>query len=249
MKKIFTLLFTFLVSFSFGQSVQLLYQGQPYSNNDTIFITLDNPSIEENKIYVDIANTSEEVFSLMVRKQELVIIPGSINSFCFNNNCYSGSQSTEPYNIQPNDTLAYSKTPLQAFYLEYLPNENTGVSVIKYNFYNNNRPNDNVNLNFYIDTKQPTGTKDIKTTSSTLKAYPNPASSQVNIQYDVKNTPLNGDLKLVIKNIMGATMTVLPLSQTAATVTVDISEIPSGLYFYSIESSGRILMTKKLMVK
>jgi hypothetical protein len=53
---------------------------------------------------------------------------------------------------------------------------------------------------------------------------------------------------LVIKNLAGKEVYRTSVG-TAGAKHVDISSMPAGVYFYGIESDGKMLCTKKLLVK
>ena len=54
---------------------------------------------------------------------------------------------------------------------------------------------------------------------------------------------------LVIKNLTGAVVSRQPLSETGKSY-VNLSDFRSGVYFYGLEDkSGRMLCTKKLLVR
>ena len=83
--------------------------------------------------------------------------------------------------------------------------------------------------------------------ASKLRAYPNPASDNVTIEYAYAGN--SNAVNLVIKNLVGATLYTKKLDVNGNKVKVDVSEYSSGIYFYSIEADGRPLVTKKLLVK
>ena len=79
-----------------------------------------------------------------------------------------------------------------------------------------------------------------------VRAYPNPATSGVTVEYD---RSLASQASLVIKNLTGAVVSRQSLSETGKSY-VNLSDFRSGVYFYGLEDkSGRMLCTKKLLVK
>ena len=58
-----------------------------------------------------------------------------------------------------------------------------------------------------------------------------------------------GSARLVITNLVGSKVAVHSLNGTSGKVRMDISNLDSGIYFYSIEADGKIVSTKKLIVR
>ena len=83
---------------------------------------------------------------------------------------------------------------------------------------------------------------------NSLTAYPNPATSSVTIAYDLSNLS-SADTRVVITNLVGSKVAVRPIAGTSGKVSMDISNLDSGIYFYSIESAGKVVSTKKLIVR
>jgi len=75
-------------------------------------------------------------------------------------------------------------------------------------------------------------------------AYPNPASSVVNIDY-----ALNRDnAQIVLYNILGASVYEQPLKGQEGKATINVSDFASGIYFYTIKINGKAIESKKLII-
>ena len=77
-----------------------------------------------------------------------------------------------------------------------------------------------------------------------LRAYPNPAVNMVNIDY----VALDNHTSLVIKNLAGKEVYRTPVSHSGKKQ-VDVSKFYAGVYFYGLETDGKMLCTKKLLIK
>lgn len=77
-----------------------------------------------------------------------------------------------------------------------------------------------------------------------IKVYPNPAETVVN--FDMKD--IEEEMEISLYNAIGAKVKVLKLTKVAE-ATMDINELPSGMYLYQIEAGNTVLKTGKLMVK
>ena len=82
--------------------------------------------------------------------------------------------------------------------------------------------------------------------SEPIRFHPNPTNSHATIQYELKNPQ---PVSIRIYNQLGVEVDRIDANQSAGTqrVTWDASEMPSGVYFYSIEA-GKDVMTGKVMV-
>ena len=101
-----------------------------------------------------------------------------------------------------------------------------------------------------ITVRNSTGINDQKSTSF-LSAYPNPSRGEVTFTLDQS---ARKDSKIKITNAIGETIKILDLAGkvVAATdpkLTIDLSGLPSGLYFYSLVSNDKIIETRRLVLQ
>jgi hypothetical protein len=75
---------------------------------------------------------------------------------------------------------------------------------------------------------------------------PNPATDFTTINYQLPAGTQHAFLELY--SISGALLARLPLDPTASSLTLNTSELQNGIYFYAMESAGRIVKTNKLVV-
>ena len=73
--------------------------------------------------------------------------------------------------------------------------------------------------------------------------YPNPASGKtyVNVEFS------SPQATLILSNILGETLQVLKLPHSG-TFVIDVTEMPEGVYFYTLDADGH-KATKRLTVK
>lgn len=79
--------------------------------------------------------------------------------------------------------------------------------------------------------------------------YPNPASTKINLDYIMPVQ--NADLKLSVFDMFGRVISVIDLTETTGTASLDLSNYTQGTYIYSISSAsegvlnnGRFVVTK-----
>jgi hypothetical protein len=80
MKKILTIMLIFVVVAGYGQSLRLIVDGVSYNNNDTVSLVIGDVS-RDNDFYIDVANLTDSVVDLMIRKTELYVVAGTTNVF------------------------------------------------------------------------------------------------------------------------------------------------------------------------
>ncbi|WP_165699386.1 T9SS type A sorting domain-containing protein [Hymenobacter jejuensis] len=87
-----------------------------------------------------------------------------------------------------------------------------------------------------------------RTLTPTLSLYPNPARGMVMISV---SQHLGQPYKLRLSNIIGRevrTITVLPEVSNNA-MAVNLSDLPAGMYFYSLLLNDKVLTTKRLVLQ
>ena len=234
-KRIFALGLLMSVMTLNAQSIKLLYESQELNDNDTIREFLYD---DENEIstYVGYQNTTGSSLEFRVKK-EVLLLNGETTDvlFCIGS-CYTGNLS-QPISLAANETV--QTDDVSAFHATY-----TGcrdAALLKFTFFNTEDESDKVS--FYIHYTESTGLHESEPQVS-LRAYPNPAVSSVNVEYasSARNT------NLVIKNLAGREVYRTPVGNSGKKQ-VDVSKLNAGMYFYGLESDGKMLCTKKLLIK
>jgi len=132
-----------------GQSLTLSDSLGPITNNSTKVI-IGEPGDEYLKTYAFITNNSNLTLDVKVKKVELVMVPGTMSTFCWGN-CYP-----------PNIFISFDSIPIgpgQTNYFdftgEYYPSMTTGSSLIRYVFFDKDNPADTVCFNTKFCTEVP----------------------------------------------------------------------------------------------
>jgi len=79
-----------------------------------------------------------------------------------------------------------------------------------------------------------------------FSVYPNPASDYINFEYEYIGTE---QAFFELTNIVGHKVIEMSLDDNVGVKKVDISEIPSGLYFYTLKLDGKSMGTNRLIKK
>jgi len=130
---------TLFIAFSFILSLQLFGQGvvlltaddREISEKDTLGVyALSSDGLLKAELFFK--NNSEDVLHIWVRKHEIDLVPGTINTFCWNGSCFAPNtyESPDAITLSPGET----STDID-FYGEYYPMDNEGVSIMAYEFF------------------------------------------------------------------------------------------------------------------
>jgi len=91
-------------------------------------------------------------------------------------------------------------------------------------------------------------TLDARAAGIEASVYPNPSRGQVTVQVAQK---AGADYKLRLSNIIGQEIRTIALKPelTAAGLPIDLSDLRTGVYFYSLLVDGRVVSTKRLVLQ
>ena len=95
----------------------------------------------------------------------------------------------------------------------------------------------------------PTATMaDANLAAATLNVFPNPSQGRVTVKLEQKS---GIDYKLRLSNIIGQEVRTIALKPelTAAGLPLDLSDLRTGVYFYSLLVDGKVASTKRLVLQ
>lgn len=88
---------------------------------------------------------------------------------------------------------------------------------------------------------------DVKTSLPSINAYPNPSRGYTSLAL---NLPGNNNYKIRISNTIGKVLAVQEIAPAErAKVDLDLTSLPSGVYFYSLLVNGKTVETKRLVLQ
>jgi len=244
MKKLLILLFFSISFLGYAQHFQLTdLRGNPYENGDIISATItENDLIEigdekEFIVEVIVENLQDFEFEISTKRTNINLIPGMQAYVCFGVCDDTREQLVMDYLISEAGTLDFS--------LHLVPNGNFGLCQFQIDFMTTD-----TTITLFIDIDlQSLAVKEQNKEKVSLSAYPNPvqAGSNVNLSYTL--APQSNNVKLVVRNILGAEVMSIPLNPQEKNITVNTASLVQGVYFYAIENNHHILIAKKLIVK
>ena len=82
-----------------------------------------------------------------------------------------------------------------------------------------------------------------------LNMFPNPADAEVTIHYSLLSSASSQQLRLVITDVIGKTVSEFSLSDNRGAVKIQTGNYSSGVYACSLFSGKKLIDTKKLVVK
>lgn len=236
---------SFLLVAAFGlfikaQSLQVLNSWGDVVSGQTINIwDWDNADVNYIiSVEFDIKNTSGTSKNIYCKRQEISIVPSTQNYFCWDV-CYPPqvNQSSSGLYIAPNGINSL-------FVSDYKPMLQMGTSTIRYVWWDQANSNDSVwvTVNFNIGSA---GINDNKPSGNLTNAYPNPANSTSNISYTLTNTN-SGIIR--VSNILGETVKEISITGSKGLTSLNVADLNSGIYFYSLITNDKVLATKKIIV-
>ncbi len=247
MKKLFTLFIAFIAFTAWSVSAQTLcftYNGETVAVNDTIHYEYTDDDIDAGMVTnpkLGMINQSSSELTVQLGLTDLNIAPNHSLAFCVNENCYA-TDVTPTMTFQANETIEANDA--RSFHFNFEP-ASTGETTVR--IYARNVADETDEATFYVHYYYNDGTGvDERTTSTALKAYPNPASNQVTIEYGTEQVT---GTQLVIKNIAGAVVYREEASPSGKMI-ISVTEFKAGLYFYGLaDQYGKMICAKKLLVK
>jgi hypothetical protein len=81
-----------------------------------------------------------------------------------------------------------------------------------------------------------------------FSAYPNPTSGMANFSLN----PTSGDnYKIYISNVVGSVVKAVEVNKNLGeqTIQIDLSSLPSGLYFSTLLENGKMIETRRLVLR
>lgn len=238
MKKIYLFLVAVLGIFmASAQSIDLLYHDEVIEGNElAITLDMDQPMRID---YIHIQNKANTELNFRVEMDKSGVSEGNDVMMCFNGTCMTETVST-PVLIDPEETY-------EGFDLQYLyANGVTSTVVVKFIDHNTNEVLKTLNVIYQVQSSLTS--QNSKNVKLSLNAQPNPAMSATNVAYSIPANFRNA--KLVVRNSLGSTVKEVNLKVgSASKVSLNVSDLVNGVYFYSITADGRPLVTKKLIVK
>jgi hypothetical protein len=256
MKKILLLAFSVFTSVAIFAQVSLYNDNAEIIEGDTIIFThaVDtvNPfPVFEHKNFVNVINETNDSIVVRVRREEVSIIQGTDDYFCWKV-CYGAVaagtrpvwESPDVVDFLPGDT-ATGDNDLSVY---IAANNNKGEALYRYTFVDTSDVlgfNDRSIYIKYILTYT-TSIKEKQASQVSFNVYPNPANDRVTIDFD---KGVGQNLSVEVKDILGKQIETVAVNTSMKKLQLDLSSYSKGIYFVSVSNNQQIVKTKKLIVK
>lgn len=214
-------------------------------------------SLDEEKIYLNIINTSEDTLDLLIFRTANNMATGQNDQgqdtshqtyFCWDL-CYgvNGAQSISPIRLAAGDTTNTGNLTEEQ-YVAFLPNDIDGFSSVTLRIINADDPNDfrEVTVQYSVGGAV-NSISDAQLAARSLSApYPNPAHDLVKVDFDLPRGT-NGTLRLF--NLVGKEVLRQSLHQPQGSATMDVSQLPRGMYFLYLHDDHRELSSRRVVLR
>jgi len=185
-----------------------------------------------------ITNNSATSMDIKVKKEEVSVITGSINYFCWGS-CYTPDVFVSPNFI----TIDAGATEGHGFKGDYKSNGIEGETSIRYTFFDMNNTSDEVSVLVKYNIQTATNVGEINNSENYIsKVYPIPAKDFVNIQYNFIKV---SNIELKIYNLQGVKIEEAIINQKKGTY--KLKNYKQGVYFYKFLQKGRVLNSGRII--
>ena len=242
-KSLLTMVLLAIFGFVSAQSLQFELDGHVYADGDEVLCNEPNLIFDEMIQHFQIRNNSSEAINVVVKKEEVEVLEGTMNYFC-----WGLCLSPEVYVSQPvpMEAGAISGEEDFAIHVSFDPEWTMdpaqwlqGVVVIKYTAYNERNEDDKVSIIVKFESDI---TSVDENQVSLSQAYPNPASSVV--RFDVN---CEGAASVALYNLLG--QEVLTQDVENDQVVLSVADLNEGIYFCNLKVNGQVVRTEKFIVK
>jgi hypothetical protein len=238
MKTIFTFLIWACFTPLFAQQGEFHLNGQPIGS----YLSVDSASASMDHFAFDlyVVNTGSTDITLSFYRERVAHAIGWTDQVC---DCLICFNTTDTYLwTRPNSpTLTITAGDSCIFQPKVYPNSNNGCSIYKYVAEGQNHTFlDSISITYTIGGVNCFASVE-KNNKPEFNVYPNPVSDILSVEISQNNSSIE------IFDIAGKK--VISESLVEGINLLDMNQLNSGIYFYSIKSSNTIIETKKLIVK
>ncbi len=237
MKKLLSIICLSIPFWMMGQSIRIINSANSSDVSNGQITASGSYNSDEIVVHLAVKNTSAQTQSIYAKKRIVSTIAGTEISYCFAGDCYT------PLQPQSNTISMVTNAIDSTFSSHYIPNGQSGVTVVTYTFYAIH--GDSVSVNISYDATS-AGVENNGTNLNYISiASPNPANTFTTFSYSLKS---GNDTYLSVYNILGSEVKRSEILFKSGTVKVYTSDLKSGLYFCSFISNGKVVKTQKFTI-
>ena len=221
-----------------AQSLQFELDGNVFSDGEAIECTNDEYGYGEYIQHMQIRNLTSGNLDVVIEKEVIEDLEGTINSFCWGM-CYGPDTYVSPAVTVNGNSLNTDDLSFHVIFEEPV----FGYVVMRYYAYEERHPDERISIIVKFH-KSGEGVDDNSRPMEMGSAYPNPASSTVNFDYNI-----GGSLTAVVYNIVGQEVMRQDLNANVGKLTLPVADLNDGIYFCTMLVDGRACSTQKFVVK
>ncbi len=239
MKKLILSVLTVISSVTIGFS-QLSVQdttGVMLPNGDTVYVSGVAGYQSSNRFYIN--NSGKSISTNVICVPTAVAVSGCTYSICVGSACYKiVSDNT---NFMSPTFLVPAGKDTNALYTDYNPSA-AGTTVIRYDVRTASASDSTWFFVKFVIT--PTSVPTIVANNLKMSSlYPNPANNAVSFTY---HTDYSGTMS--IYNSLGQVVKTMNLSSAKESMSLDTSDMPSGVYICRLQAAGANVAFRRLVV-
>lgn len=200
------------------------------------------PGYGFGSVGLDVFNISTSNKSVKVKKQDIVLIDSTTSNICWML-CYPDwiLETPDPLLIEAGSYVTNFTGDVNYKSVQ-------GTSRVKFTFFDidNRQDSSFVFIDFIVGTL---GMNDNQFVTSEVisNAYPNPAASNINFDYKIPATSTRASIK--VTNLLGTIIDNVVLEKTEGKISLNVSNLKNGIYFYSLMINNSATTTRKFVVK
>jgi hypothetical protein len=206
----------------------------------------DGTTLANTKFHIQ--NISANSLTYTCEVTELSNPLGADLQVCYGTNCFTADAGVPtPQNNAGNNTISVgaidSTFKVAPFTFIWSPGDS---SIWRIKVYNTQDVNDFVT----VDVTYKWNTVSIKEISSedvNLSIYPNPASTNLTIDYSINSDSKNA--KIDVYDVVGQKVMTHALINNNDKLNINLNSLTSGVYFYTIKVDDKTLRTERVIVK
>ena len=239
-RSIFTLLFLAVMGWVSAQSLRFELDGHVYEEGETIIC---NAPTEWGEYLQDMQmrNLTDQDLNVLVKKEVIEDLEGVSNYFCWGL-CFGPDTYVSP---NPVAVPANSVTSVGALSFHAMFDEDVfGKVQVRFSAYDERHPEDAVTINVIFH-KSGEGVHEVSAVRFG-QAYPNPASSVVNFDYNIN---ASDRASVSVYNLLGQEVKSQQVNGVQGHLSVSVADLNEGIYFCKLFVNGCAVSTEKFVVK
>lgn len=239
-RSIFTLLFLAVMGWVSAQSLRFELDGHVYEEGETIIC---NAPTEWGEYLQDMQmkNLTDQDLNVLVKKEVIEDLEGVTNYFCWGL-CFGPDTyvSPNPVAVPANSVTSVGALSFHAMFDDAV----FGKVQVRYSAYDERHPEDAVTINVIFH-KSGEGVHEVSAVRFG-QAYPNPASSVVNFDYNIN---ASDRASVSVYNLLGQEVKSQQVNGVQGHLSVSVADLNEGIYFCKLFVNGCAVSTEKFVVK